>query len=150
MPSALPGSCTEEPSQFVKRTSSLLQSLSPKGVQFDSHVQEQMPIKISRLICTLKIKSEINEGLLEGASSSSLSHVSSLGPGLVWQDCQPLEAACSFHLRCHHLVVIFLIFRHPISENNKESVVEFGGLPNLPELHINPHPTPWGKTIKES
>lgn len=63
----------------------------------------------------------------------------------LWQECQPFKATFWSTSGCHHLIAIFLLFRHPVYENNKESVVEFGGVPNLQGMHVSPHPTPWEK-----
>lgn len=48
----------------------------------------------------------------------------------------------------HHLIVVFLIFKWPVYKNNKESVVEFGGVLNLWGMHVSPHPAPWEKNKK--
>lgn len=48
----------------------------------------------------------------------------------------------------HHLIAIFLIFKWPVYENNKESVVEFRGVPNLWGMHVSPHAAPWEKNKK--
>ena len=105
----------------------------PKSMSFNSPVPEQTSGSISKLICIF-LRNEIWNQMKCLEREPALPLGSSSLPfcdRALWQECRHFKAPFWSISGCHHLIAIFLLFKRPAYENNMESVVESGGVPNL-------------------